>query len=83
MDENVAAVFDPEKDYELVIHRWEIAVESDWTTEARIQGEYQQVAGRKIFLEEGDRLRKGPTAFMQGAINQGFIREVISNGDHQ
>jgi hypothetical protein len=80
MDENVGAVYDPSKNYRLIIPRWEAAVPKDWTLETMVQGVFTPAAGKTIILEEGDQLRGGSTQLMQTMIDQRFIEEVTTNG---
>jgi hypothetical protein len=83
MNETVGAVYDPGKDYELIIPSWHAAIPASWSLQTRVQGEYQPAAGRTIELEYGDRLRNGHTELMQGMLNQQFIQEVQPHADSQ
>lgn len=79
MDTPVAAVYDPESEYELVIPQWETGVNPEhWTLEAQIQGEWVPAAGRKIVITLGERLRNGNSAMMQTMIDHGFIKAVVA-----
>ena len=84
MDETVGAVYDPSKNYRLIIPHWEAQDHPAYAgLETMIQGEFLPAVGRSIVLEEGDQLRGGSAELMQTMINQRFIEEVDSHADSQ